>query len=889
MLFSDRLRIVLSFLLAACVLIQRESIGDEPTPKIPPEHLDFFESKVRPLLIEHCYECHSVESGEANGELLIDSAVGVQKGGAHGRLLVPGKPDNSLLMRVVNYRDRKLQMPPDQKLSDEAIEILRHWIEIGAPDPREATQTEVVKESSPLDRDPSTHWAFNPPRQVAAPAIADPHSALDPMDAFAAQHSTQHGVLPNPLASRETLVRRLYFDMTGIPPSYQQIQDFVQSDRPDAYSRVVDSLLASPEFGERFGRHWLDVARYADTIGYGLAGRDRRYADSEKYRDWTILAFASDMPYDEMLRHQLAGDRTDPKNEHGHLHAMGFLTLGREFLNPLDTLDDRIDVISRGLLAMTVTCARCHDHKFDPIPTSDYYSLGGILFSSEKPKEAISPLMLVDKPNPVDSPVLIRGQQGNHGPVVPRQFLTALRKPDEPRFTDGSGRWELVQRITAPDNPLTARVMVNRLWAHLIGSPLVDSPSDFGFRTQPPAVPEILDDLAVEFSSHWSIKRIVRRIVLSRIYRQTAEASEEAITTDPDNVFLARANRKRRDFESLRDSTLLISQSLDRTVGGAPSEITLETPSPRRTVYAMIDRQNLPALFRTFDFASPDAHSSGRYFTTVPQQALFLLNNRQMIELARRTGQWVEGSCSDNSEATQATTMFRHVLGRDPSQQELQSVVTFLQQPPAEITPELDPRALWSYGIAGIDAEQKVLDFKPLPVFKNNRWQGGSEFPTQPPLGHAYLSSEDGHAPNDKLMAVVRRFTAPFAGEFNLQGQMGHRNENGDGVRASIWLGDQRLFLETQKKNDRPYGPLGGHVEAGQVIDFVMSPGDSSSWDSFYWRVGIQLVAADGRVLETESAKHFSGPYDSPTNQPLSRLAQLAQALLMSNEFAFVD
>ncbi len=470
-----------------------------------------------------------------------------------------------------------------------------------------------------------------------------------------------------------------------------------------------------------------------------------------------------------------------------------------------------------------------------------------------------------------------------------RQFLTVLRKKDEPRFTDGSGRWELVQRITAADNPLTAHVLVNRIWGHLIGEPLVATPSDFGFRTQQPSVPEVLDELAAEFSQHWSIKRIVRRIVLSHVYRQSTEASETAITTDPDNRFLARANRKRRDFESLRDSILHVSGSLDHAIGGEPVEITLDTPSSRRTIYAMIDRQNLPALFRTFDFASPDAHSPGRYFTTVPQQALFLLNSRQAIELSRRTANLVRADVSSEDPAALSAAMFRLVLSREPTAQEIAATVSFLQQPARSVDPGMDERSLWSYGTANVNHEQKVDQFKPFTVFKDNRWQAGGDFPTKAPYGYASLASESGHTPVNTSLAVVRRFTAPFSGQVRFRGQMGHRSENGDGVRASIWIGTERHFMETQKKNDRPYGPISGQIEAGQTIDFVASPGESDSFDSFYWRVSIRLTGSDGRVLETDSTKHFSGPFDPESNQPLDRLAQLAQTLLMSNEFAFVD
>lgn len=885
----DRARIVRSAALMMSLLTAACSLGDTSATATR-QQLDFFEAHVRPVLVEHCYECHSVASGESNGDLLVDSAAGILQGGSLGPALIPGNPGESLLLRVITYKDAELQMPPDKRLGEEAIHAIQRWIEMGAPDPRQ-TENDLhgsrEEKASPLDRDPKTHWAFNPPHR-ANPPVSDA-AAFDPIDSFAQVAAARMELRPNPIAPRETLIRRLYFDLTGLPPTRQQIDRYVRSERPDAYVRLVDKLLASPDFGERFGRHWLDVARYADTVGYALAGKERRYQGSDRFRDWSIRAFATDMPYDDMIRHQLAGDRTDPDNSDGNLDAMGFLTLGRKFLNPLDTIDDRIDVISRGLLGMTVACARCHDHKFDPIPASDYYSLGGIIFSSEKPKEAASPLMLVDKKKPVDSPVLIRGQLSNPGPIAPRQFLTALRKKKEPRFTDGSGRWELAQRIASAENPLTARVMVNRLWAHLIGKPMVDTPSDFGFRTRPPAVPEVLDELAAQFSKDWSIKRLVRRIVLSRIYRQSNKVAEGARAADPDNQFLARANRKRRDFESLRDSMLAVSGSLDRSIGGEPVEITLGTPTPRRTIYAMIDRQNLPALFRTFDFASPDTHSPKRYFTTVPQQALFLLNSQQMHELARRTARVVRAQAEQESPSELAKVMFQQVWSRAPSNVELEAATEFLRQPVEAFEPTLDARALFSYGTARIDTQQAVTQFTPFAVYTDNRWQAAKAFPTDAPYGHAFLSRENGHTPADTSMAVVRRFTAPFAGQIRVRGQMGHQSDKGDGVRTSIWIGPKRHWDQTQKKNNRPYGPINGKVEAGQTIDLVASAGQSDSFDSFYWRVSIRLTATDGRVLEADSQKHFSGPTDEGSDEPLDRLAQLAQTLLMSNEFAFVD
>ncbi len=875
----------------ACVTGQVNADEEAPAKPLPKEQLDFFESKIRPLLIERCYDCHSQESGESEAELDVDSADALRRGGVSGPALVPHKVDQSLLIRAIRYDNSKLQMPPDEKLSVDEIKALEEWVAMGAPDPRTATPTAAAnstKAISPLDRDPKSHWAFNVPKRARFDQQVDSR-ARDVVDAFAIERAKLASLPLNEEADKATLIRRLYFDLTGLPPTKSEVDRFVADDHPTAYRRLVDRLLATPDFGQRFARHWMDVSRYADTLGYATAGKTRRHTGSERFRDWAIAAFASDMPYDEMLRHQLAGDRTDPKNAEGNLDAMGFMTLGRKFLNPLDTIDDRIDVISRGLLGMTVTCARCHDHKFDPISMSDYYSLGGIISSSQQPKEGASPLMMVDKAKPVDSPVLIRGQAGNRGPIAPRQYLTALRSTDDKRFSDGSGRWELVQRIASSDNPLTARVMVNRLWGHLIGKALVDSPSDFGFRTQPPQVPEILDDLAAEFSEHWSIKRVIRRIVMTRVYRQTARVTDEALQKDPDNGLLARANRRRRDFESLRDSLLYVCDSMDQRLGGEPVEITLDTPSPRRTVYAMIDRQNLPSIFRTFDFASPDAHTPKRYFTTVPQQALHLLNSKQSFDLARRAAASITRDEQVVTPGDRAKAVFVRILGRAPNAEELGAATAFLETPITPPQASIDPRSLWSYGTGKIDLEKGVTEFDPFRVFQDSRWQFAKEFPAGGTMGHAYLGKETGHTATDQAIGVVRRFTAPFDGQVRLIGMMGHRSKKGDGVEAKIWVGEKRLFQGKQKSNNRPYGPLKYRIKKGQTVDLVAMCGESSSFDTFFWNVRIKLTGPEGQIVETDSIKHFSGPFDIENNKPLDRLSQLAQTLLMSNEFAFVD
>ena len=871
---------------------QNDAKGKPDSPeiaKLKRQGLELFERRIRPLLIEHCYECHSAESGESEGGLLLDSATAMRRGGNLGPTLVPGAPEQSILIHAVRYNRRELQMPPTDKLSDDDIQALEKWIALGAMDPRKEKAPDDGDESIVASQaDPSSHWAFQLPTYVSKSDRDEiTGDDRDVVDSVVATVARSKKILIAELATDDVLIRRLAFDLTGVPPTAEQIEEFVNSGAIDKYERLVDTYLASPDFAERFARHWMDVARYADTVGYALAGKERRLKGSELYRDWLVNSFAKDLPYDQMVRYQLAGDRHDPENESGNLHAMGFLTVGRRFLNKLDTTDDQIDVISRGLLGMTVSCARCHDHKFDPIPTLDYYSLFGVLQSSQRKADGPSPLMMVDKKEPKDSIVYVRGQPYNRGPVAPRQFLTALRKPDEPKFSDGSGRVELAERIVSPDNPLTARVFVNRIWGHLIGRPLVDTPSDFGVRTEQPELVGVLDELAISFSQDWSVKRLVRRIVTSRIYRQSASVSGETLESDPDNLLLARANRKRRDFESLRDSLLKVAGHLDRSLGGEPVEITLPTPSPRRTLYAKIDRQNLPSLFRTFDFASPDAHTPKRFFTTVPQQALFLLNADQVASLAQSTAERVRRQTGHDDNEQLVQRLFEVILSRRPSENELGLCVGFLDKEVRPAAAEYRSNRAWQYGTSTTDDEVRATEFRPFKVFKDSKWQASEKFPADGPMGYAYLGSENGH-PASKH-AVVRRWAAPATGIVRIRGLMGHRSDQGDGIRAAIWVGENRIFLETQKSNNRPYGPFQARIQSGEYIELVAAPGETSSFDSFFWRTQISMVADDGRVFEAGSKQDFSGPVKSESAKTLDRIAQLAQALMLSNEFAFVD
>jgi hypothetical protein len=481
------------------------------------------------------------------------------------------------------------------------------------------------------------------------------------------------------------LIRRLKLDLLGLPPSFEEVEAFELDTSATAYEKLVERYLASPHYGERYGRHWLDVARYSDTRGYVFT-KERKYPFAYKYRDWVIERLNDDLPYDQFVQRQIAADilvkkKQLPESEYA---ALGFLTLGRRFLNNIhDIIDDRIDVVTRGTMALTVTCARCHDHKYDPIPTADYYSLYGVFRSTNEPAKFDGATVLFDNDRPFNPYVFLRGQQGNRGPAVPRRFLKVISKPDRQPFKQGSGRFEMAQQIADPKNPLTARVIVNRIWKHHFHVPLVRTPSDFGLRCDPPSHPQLLDWLASELvDSGWSLKSLHRQIVCSAVYQQASndDASRRAI--DPTNRLLWRMNRARLELEPMRDSILSVTGGIDPKLGGESVDIIANSKIRRRTVYSFIDRQNLPALFRTFDFAGPDTHSPTRFETTVPQQTLYLRNSPFLLEQARRVvAVSLKGGVTERSaDEYRVAGLFRQILSRDPELLELQQSLQFVER-----------------------------------------------------------------------------------------------------------------------------------------------------------------------------------------------------------------
>ena len=766
-----------SFLLAASLAAATSGEPTPPATPISPDDLQFFETKIRPVLADQCYRCHSAQSEKLRGDLHLDTRAGTLEGGESGPALVPGKPEQSLLIEAIRYGNPDLRMPPKgNKLPDDIVADFVEWIRRGAPDPR--TGVAAAPTSAPVATGhayaPSKdHWSFKPVVQPEVPVTQHPAWCRTPVDNFILADLEAAGMQPSAAANRRTLIRRVTYDLTGLPPNETEIQAFLGDTSPDAYAKVVDRLLASPHYGEHSARAWLDLARFSDTKGQVKRREDPRYPGAWTYRDYVIDAFNTDKPYNTFITEQLAADflvrqslhrKTLPEEkspgDRRILAAMGFLTLGNQFDgNPNDVINDRIDVTTKAFMGLTVSCARCHDHKFDPIPTKDYYSLYGIFASSTQPtritdlptlqpvadtpeyrdyttksdelsakevalREELRTLrqsgeldaekrrelirkqtvlqaeigdlefthagappraeVLIDGRNPRDFPVLIRGEAQNKGDIAPRRFLE-VASPDpakRPLYTDGSGRLELARDITNPANPLTGRVIVNRIWQQHFGEGIVPTPDDLGNQSAPPSHPALIDYLAARFvKDGWSIKQLHRLIVLSATYQQGDSQNAAFAAKDPYNRLLWRYNLRRLDLEEMHDSILAIAGTLDPAVGGKSIRLSSEGFATRRALYTFIDRRNPPELFTQFDFPSPDVPSGRRYETIVPQQALFFMNNPLIIETARKLTQRPEFTKLPRTE-DRVVSLYVAILQRPPTLREIRLATDYVKGTP---------------------------------------------------------------------------------------------------------------------------------------------------------------------------------------------------------------
>ena len=706
-----------------------------------PDDAAFFEKRVRPLLVKHCYECHSESAGEQQGGLLLDRASGWLKGGTSGKAVLPGEPDGSLLITAVLYDKEDLQMPPEEKLADNDIQTLVAWVKRGAPGPRDdlpETEFSRLGNQDYLFKKAATHWAFQPVSRSQLPEVPSTTWNRNPIDRLIYARLQSQGLKPSGTASPRVLIRRLSYDLTGLPPTDVEVRDFEQQWKKSpttATHDLIDRLIETDRFGEHFARMWLDVARYADTDSfYRPDTRTPHYFPfAFTYRDYVIQSFNSDTPVDIFIKEQFAADLME--GEHNPA-ALGFLTVGPHAnRNPTEAVDDWIDITTRGLMGVTAACARCHDHKYEPIPTADYYALHGVFSSllrvkplaedqlplidgyspspedvkdyeekrarienkiadadakkgkgnnrsaAKKIKETeLAELLLFhpgaparamvvkEKKNPVTSAILIRGDATNLGAQIPRRFLKVLDPEQLPFPADSSGRLALAERIASPDNPLTARVFVNRVWGQLMGAYLVDTPSDFGLQGSPPTHPVLLDRLAADFmEAGWSLKSLVRSIALSRTYAQTSDVrNAQAAELDPENVMYWRAHRKHLSIEEIHDSLLAVGGQIDLTPFGRSQPLWGDKFSHRRAIYGYINRFNLDPTLRAFDFPTPMQTQPRRDESIVAPQALFTMNSRFVIEQARALTESDRFRAAERDE-DRVRVLFEQILQRPPA------------------------------------------------------------------------------------------------------------------------------------------------------------------------------------------------------------------------------
>ena len=1034
----------------------------------PPDQIEFFEKEVRPVLAERCYECHGAHKHQ-NG-LRLDSRAAVLRGSDYGKVVEPGNPSASKLIKAVKHAAGVEAMPKKGgKLADAQIAALEKWITLGLPWPAEA-ETAAHGEKP----DPMQHWAYQPVK-------ADRSKSIDELVGAKLKAA---GLDFAPKADARTLTRRLHLTLTGLPPKFDEAE---QADT----SALIQRLLSSPSYGERWGRVWLDVVRYADTNGYQVAGRSNFYPYAYTYRDWVVKALNDDMPYDQFVSYQLAADRLTASTPNSpHLAALGLYNVGERFINDrLLINDDRIDVIGRGLMGLTVACARCHDHKFDPIPSRDYYALYSIINSSTEPDDPALPvigkaanpadatdydkkvaeietklfdfkkkihaelrtpeqitsyllfaqetqgmdkdsefrgkagqrklrdavafkwkgflqrhalsarphpafvawkrlaeakpeqfavitaelaktpgdaiaaelaktapksledvakvyarffaegkidaklvqdplcplsvpveqvdgfltrkdrdtivkldnertkldsthpgappraMVLLDKPKPEDVRVFMRGNPARQGDPAPRAWLTMFGGQ---KFADGSGRLELAQKIASRDNPLTARVIVNRVWMQHFGRPLVSQPSDFGVQTPRPVQADLLDHLADYLMENgWSLKKLHTLILSSRTWQQSSHATPDKLLKDADNELLSRFNRQRLDYETMRDAILAATGELDaQRLGGRAVELNAKDADTRRTLYLKVDRYDQATVPAMFDFANPEGHSPQRFNTTVPQQALFLMNSPFMRARA------------DVFATAEVDSLYRRVLARAPTAGEKALAQRFIDDATA-LNGEKPFR--WSYGSMTLtrapDGKPAFSGFQPFTHLTERAgggqrlWSPSEKIPSADPRwGHAFWANYGGHAaPKDAV--VTARWHVPSDLRIHIAATLSRGSDRGDGVRA--WIHNSRTGVLAEHfctpQNKQVPTPLTTDVKKGDIVSFIVHNEASTDSDSFDWQPVI--TRADSGELLTHAKNDFCNasrwPFGRP--QPQQPMSQLAQVLLMSNEFMFMD
>ncbi len=809
---------VVQLFTCACltVILALTTAADSAEPADSPAGIAFFESKVRPVLVEHCYQCHSAQAGASEGELQLDTREATRQGGDRGPAVVPGDPQASWLLVAMSHADSDLKMPPKrERLPAEVLADLKAWIELGAPDPRVDTPS---KGNASWQKAGLDFWAYQPPRVSEPPPATDITWPRRRLDYFTLAKLQQHELSPSPDAQPQVLLRRLRFDLVGLPPSPEDLNRFlgqVEADGLDAALAVeVDDLLASAEFGERWGRHWLDVARFAESSG---TEANISFPYAWRYRDYVIDCVNDDVPYDRFILEQLAGDLLPYENDAERsrlLIATGFLALGPKNLDSVDqrqfkadVIDEQIDTITRAVIAGSVACARCHDHKFDPFSMADYYGLAGIFastktffgtavspsnriggdplllpkiagqkilhpslpvkrvaalkvqlanlraeqaemeearkaaFSGQKPAKTFTlqdalrvfwqtggvegelekvsdsgealPLTMgvLEADQVVCAPMLERGDINKPGKIVQRAFPQVLQIDDQLDIpADQSGRLQLAQWLTNPKHPLTARVIVNRVWHHMFGAGIVATVDNFGSTGEQPSHPELLDTLAAKFMQDgWSTKQLVREIALSRTYRQSSSFRDAEFHRDPENRFLWRVSQRRLEAECIRDAILAASGELDldRPIGSLVGSVIGDKPisligldkrlptdldgSLHRSIYLPVIRDRLPEVLDLFDFAEPTLVTGKRETTNVPIQSLYLMNSPFVLDRsARLAARLID---EENTDELRVRKAFLICFSRQPDRLEMERSLQFLNNKKRSVGEPLDARS----------------------------------------------------------------------------------------------------------------------------------------------------------------------------------------------------
>ncbi len=544
-------------------------------------------------------------------------------------------------------------------------------------------------------------WAFQSPTKAELPQINQAAWPSRRIDHFVLAKLEAKKLSPSPAATKHTLARRLYLDLTGLPPTPEKMRAFLGDETDGAYEMLVEELMQRTAYGERLASMWLNKARYAEDQAHQVGGNIAFfYPNAFKYRKWVIDAFNNDLPYDDFIRKQLAAD-LEKDNSVTDLPALGFIGLGHKFYNrnrltvKAEEWSEQVDTLTRAFLGLTVACAQCHDHKYDPVTQKDYYALAGVFAStdlvdrmedgseikkdSEAHKKRIGTIHIVRDSKPKDLHVFLRGNTETKGDLVKRRFLKVLAQNEPKSFTQGSGRLELAEAIADPNNPLTARVIVNRVWSIFFGRGLVATPSNFGQLGSLPSHSELLDDLAVRFmENNWSIKWLVRELVLSSTYQQNSQIISRNELIDPANIYLWRMNRRRLSVEQWRDSILAASNNLDRR-GGESLELT-DAKNVRRTIYGRVSRKKLSDILIQFDYPDANVHSAKRSDTTTAIQKLFIINNSFMVEQAKGLAKRITGD-SSATDLTHIQSTYALLYNRQPTREETDLGLAFLRLP----------------------------------------------------------------------------------------------------------------------------------------------------------------------------------------------------------------